>query len=132
MITLVFDLSAHRLTVLITEILQRIKRKTRGGRDRHQGFRVHVRPNIMYCTFILPILCTLCPTVVILVYRANAFRFLHAIYSMFHSMFLHAIYSMFHSMFLHQYSVCSSLLLRIYYIPCPSHPPCVKQRVNTR
>jgi hypothetical protein len=39
---------------------------------------------------------------------------------------------MFHSMFPHLYSLCSSLLLHIYYIPRPSHPPCVKQHFNIR
>ena len=37
---LAFDLSVHTLTVFITEILQGIQRRTKGGRDKHQGFHV--------------------------------------------------------------------------------------------
>lgn len=65
-------------------------------------------------------LCTLDPTVVVfphisfLVFPASTFRVLHAIYSMFP----------------HKNSVCSSLLPHTYYMPHPSHPPCVNQHVN--
>lgn len=123
---LAFDLSVHTLTVFITEILQGIQRRTKGGRDKHQGFHVRKWPNIMFGTFILPMLFTLDPTVVIF----PRISFLVFPTSTFH--FLHAIYSMFHSMFPHQTSVCSSLLPHTHYMPHPSHPPCVNQHVNIR
>ena len=83
-------------------------------------FHIHKWPNIMYFTLILPMLCTLYPTVVIfpcisfLVYPARAFQFFHAIYSMFPC----------------QNSVCISFLPQTYYIPNLSHPPWVNLNVN--